>query len=85
MQLTENTRNGTSSGTSSGGGSGGGGGGGHVPYPQPKQKGEAGPVEDAVGDVFQIRKPVGDLDDFEIPNVTDTIEKSQSNIDKNPS
>ena len=53
MQLTENTRNGTSSGTSSGGGSGGGGGGGgHVPHPQPKQEGEAGPVEDAVGDVF---------------------------------
>ena len=56
MQLTENTRSGTSSGTSSGGGScgggGGGGGGGHVPHPQPKQEGEAGPVEDAVGDVF---------------------------------
>ena len=55
MQLTENTSSGSSSGggsCGSCGGGGGGGGGGHVPYPQPKQEGEAGPVEDAVGDVF---------------------------------
>ena len=56
----ENTRSGARSGV----GSGGGGGGGQVPHPQPEQEGEAGPVEDAVGNVFQIRKPAGNLDDF---------------------
>ena len=35
-----------------------------MPHPHPEQEGEAGPVEDAVGNVFQIRKPAGNLDDF---------------------